>query len=211
MSVEHRTLGHADVHEPKHISISGTSDAGKVITSSATINGVSEYRKLKSSEINDDTFAQYKAYGGKTIKNNATVIAKTAAVDTTFNTASDYSQVTGLFESPDVAPFYNVTSQTNTFTVPVTGHYVIDFWTVTSAAMANTDVAFNIGVNGAVSTDRPVTTRVIGANDRMCIAAHSQTLLTAGDVVSLWLASSNTTNIRIHHARFSVTLLRRTV
>lgn len=52
MSVEHSTLGHADVHEPKHITISSVSDAGKVITNSSSSNGVSVYRKLTDIDIN---------------------------------------------------------------------------------------------------------------------------------------------------------------
>jgi hypothetical protein len=50
-NIEHSTLGHDKVHEPKHITIATTTDAGKVITSSGSTNGVSVYRKLGIAEL----------------------------------------------------------------------------------------------------------------------------------------------------------------
>jgi hypothetical protein len=50
-NIEHSTLGHSLVHEPKHITIATTADAGKVITSSSSTNGVSTYRKLGIYEL----------------------------------------------------------------------------------------------------------------------------------------------------------------
>jgi len=52
-ALQHDTLTHAQVHEPRWISINGTSDTGKVITSSSATPGISEYRKLKLSEISE--------------------------------------------------------------------------------------------------------------------------------------------------------------
>lgn len=49
--VAHESLGHDRVHEPKHITTSTTSDAGKVITASSTVTGVSVFRKLGISEL----------------------------------------------------------------------------------------------------------------------------------------------------------------
>lgn len=47
----HSTMPHAEVHEPKHITISLTNDAGKVITPSGTTAGTSELRFLTSDEV----------------------------------------------------------------------------------------------------------------------------------------------------------------
>ena len=49
--IEHASLGSSDCHEPKHISNSNTSDAGKVITPSRTSNGVSELRYLRAEDV----------------------------------------------------------------------------------------------------------------------------------------------------------------
>lgn len=51
--LQHASLQHALCHEPKHITISSTTDAGKVITSSSSTSGVSVYRNLVESEIDD--------------------------------------------------------------------------------------------------------------------------------------------------------------
>jgi hypothetical protein len=207
---QHSTLADSEIHYCKHITTATTADAGKVITPSSATNGISTLRKITTAELNDTTFDLYRAYGGKTIKNNATVINRVAAVDATFNTASDFTQVTGIWQTPDVAPVLNTTQQTNTFTIGATGIYEINWWGVVSSSMANTEIAFNFGVNGAVSTDRPVIAHVTGANDRGVSAAHAQALLPAGSVLSMWLGSTVTANITIHQGRASVSLLQRT-
>jgi len=52
MTVEHNTLTGASLHEPKGIDSAGTSDAGKVLTPSATTAGEGELRNLVENEIN---------------------------------------------------------------------------------------------------------------------------------------------------------------
>lgn len=49
--VEHVNIQHADTHEPRHITVSTTADAGKVITPSSSTNGVSVLRFLGITEI----------------------------------------------------------------------------------------------------------------------------------------------------------------
>ena len=51
--LQHNTLAHAQSHEPKHISINGTSASGKVITNDSSTPSISEYRALKESEITE--------------------------------------------------------------------------------------------------------------------------------------------------------------
>jgi hypothetical protein len=50
-NIQHSTLAHANVHEPKHITINGTSASGKVITNSSTVSGTSEYRNLAQGDL----------------------------------------------------------------------------------------------------------------------------------------------------------------
>jgi hypothetical protein len=49
----HSTLASASVHEPKHITTNGTSASGSVITSSSSTSGISEYRRLKQTDLDD--------------------------------------------------------------------------------------------------------------------------------------------------------------
>lgn len=48
---DHRYLSTSEVHEPKHISSSSTTDTGKVITPSSITGGTSELRKLTPQDI----------------------------------------------------------------------------------------------------------------------------------------------------------------
>jgi hypothetical protein len=51
--LQHDTLTHSQVHEPKWISLSNTADTGKVITPSSSVSGTSELRKLVETEISN--------------------------------------------------------------------------------------------------------------------------------------------------------------
>lgn len=51
MTILHSAIEHADCHEPRHITPSALSDAGKVITPSASVVGTSELRFLTFAEI----------------------------------------------------------------------------------------------------------------------------------------------------------------
>ena len=50
---EHVDIASADAHEPKGITPAATSDAGKVITPSGSTAGISELRKLKTTELDN--------------------------------------------------------------------------------------------------------------------------------------------------------------
>ncbi len=56
-NIEHSTLGHDKVHEPKHITIATVEDAGKVITPSGATNGVSVLRKIGIHELDASAVA----------------------------------------------------------------------------------------------------------------------------------------------------------
>lgn len=53
MTIEHVDIPNAELHEPKNIPTSNTSDTGKVITPSSTVSGTSELRRLVASEIDE--------------------------------------------------------------------------------------------------------------------------------------------------------------
>jgi chloramphenicol 3-O-phosphotransferase len=56
-NIQHSTLAHGQVHEPRWIGINGTGASGKVITNSSSTAGISEYRKLTFLDIdNKDLF-----------------------------------------------------------------------------------------------------------------------------------------------------------
>lgn len=50
-TLQHSSLPSSAVHEPKHITINGTSASGKVITNSSSSTGQSEYRFLTRADL----------------------------------------------------------------------------------------------------------------------------------------------------------------
>ena len=50
-NLQHSTLPSASVHEPKHISINGTTASGNVITNNSSVTGTSEYRRLVQADV----------------------------------------------------------------------------------------------------------------------------------------------------------------
>ena len=51
--IQHSSLQHPDVHEPRWITLNGTGASGNVITNSSSTSGISEYRRLSQDEIDD--------------------------------------------------------------------------------------------------------------------------------------------------------------
>jgi len=201
---EHSTIANADCHEPKHVTDALTSDAGKVVTPSSTTAGTSELRQLTRDELSD--YVEH--YGQQTISGNTTTIAVTAAVDATLGTATDYMQVTGIFDAIPGGLNNGVTQQTNQLTVAQTGVYRIEIYANTSASTASTVVGFRFAVNGTVGVSRQPKNLMKTAGDVQNGAAHGFISLTANDVLTLWIASDTTSNITIEDAVFQLTLIR---
>ncbi len=152
------------------------------------------------------------AYSGKTIKNNGTAIAVPAMTDATnFSTAGDWRQVTGVFESPEVAPSVNFTRGTNDVTVLITGVYHIEFDASSQHSVNTSQVAFTFGINGTVQPDRPQIHLFATSGANYHLHAHAYATLTAGQVVTVWTASDKAGNITTRQGRFSLTLINRTV
>lgn len=146
-------------------------------------------------------------FGQRTVTNNTTTIAKTAAVDPTLVSNADYTQVTGIFASLPDGIVSGVTQQTNSMLINTTGPYEIKIWASFTSSTNNTNVAFKFAVNGVIGTARRPRARVGTTGDRVAVAAHGYINLNAGDVVTLWFASDTTSNITIEDAVFSVVYL----
>lgn len=143
-------------------------------------------------------------YGTRTITNNATTLAKTAAADPTLVSNADYTQVTGIFGSLPDGIVRGITQQTNSITVGRTGAYEIMLWASVSTANNNVNVAFKFAVNGVISLVRRPIVRLDVANSIGTVCANGLVQLNSGDVITLWIASTVTTAVRIYDAVFSL-------
>lgn len=143
-------------------------------------------------------------YGTRTISNNAAIIAKTAAADPTLATNTDYTQVITIFDALPNGVLRGITQQTNSLTITRAGVYEIMLWASLSASNANTDVAFKFAVNGTIGLVRRPRVRLDIANNIGALCANGLVQLAIGDVVTLWIASTVTTNVHIYDAVFSL-------
>ena len=143
-------------------------------------------------------------YGTRTVTNNSSLIAKTAATDPTLVSNTDYTQVTSIFGALPDGQLRGITQQANSLTVTRAGVYEIMLWASMSASANNTNVAFKFAVNGVISLVRRPMVRLDVANNIGAVCANGLVSLAAGDIVTLWLASSTTCNIRIQDAVLSL-------
>lgn len=200
---EHNILLNAQTHEPKHITDAVTGDAGKVITPSSTVSGTSDIRVLTPAEV-----GVLSHYGEMEVIQNSTVKALTAATDTTLYTASDYSQITGLFTAGVVD---GITFATDELTVPITGIYSLYGWANVTFSVNNPLIGLKFTLNGV--TVPPVATptlrRKLGTGaDVASMAGTGLVSLTAGDSIGISTASSLTGNLTITDGNVFITLVK---
>jgi len=147
------------------------------------------------------------AHGQKAVTNNATAIAKVAAVDPTFNTSTDYSQITGIYDVGGTTTFL-VTEGTDSLTVLKAGVYRIDVWGNFKSDTVTTRLAFKWAKNGVIGLQRKlvVTTGSAGVSANGC--AYGLWEFAVGDVITFWMASDKTANITPVDMLWTITLER---
>lgn len=143
-------------------------------------------------------------YGTRSITNNSSLIAKTAATDPTLVSNTDYTQVTAIFSALPDGVLRGITQQTNSLTVTRAGVYEIMLWASLTSSANNTNVAFKFAVNGAINLVRRPMARLDVAGQIGSVCANGLVNLAVGDVITLWLASTTTANIKIQDAVFSL-------
>lgn len=155
--IQHSTLTSSQVHEPKHISTSGTSDAGKVITPSSTTAGTSELRKLTDLEITNK-----KEY--LTIYMADVSTASSSYMIAPFNGTIDkvWSVLSGAIATADsaITLYINTTAVTHpAFTIAFTGSAAGDIdSTVPTALRTFTEGQYlRVATDGASANTVPVT------------------------------------------------------
>lgn len=141
-------------------------------------------------------------YGQRSAVGNTTALSLAAAADSTLASDGDYTQVTGIFVEPPDGENYGVTQQANSFTINRAGVYRIEFWASARSNQSNTQVAFRFAVNGTLGTQRRPKIFMRGSGEVHCGSAFGYRHFDAGDVVTLWVASTNTTDVVIEDCVF---------
>jgi hypothetical protein len=141
-------------------------------------------------------------YGQRAVSTNTSVIAMTAAVDSTLATNTDYTQITGIFNATPDGVNSGITQQTNSFTIAVSGTYRIEFWANASSSVNNTQLGFKFAVNGVIGLARKPKIYLRTSGEVHPGSAFGYAHFDAGDVVTLWMASTQTANITIEDLVF---------
>lgn len=183
--VEHKTLPDAEIHEPKGIA---SATSGQVLVANGAGSG--------SWQTSNSGAAQY---AGVNIQGNSTVIAVSAASDSTLHTASDYVMIPSSLLTQDISS--GITFDANDgFVIAEAGVYIIQGWTSLSSSGTNNTVAFSYAINGTfVSPIRPVVkVKLKVAGDILPVTGFGLITLAAGDVIRGGLADDTGSNVTLH-------------
>lgn len=222
MTIQHRLIPDAELHEPKGVSTATSQQVyhadglgsgvwkrpDGLSIKGLTGDGGSTNKNIISDGTDGFTYRMHKAYGGMGITNNAANFAMTAAVDPGLNTDSDYVLLTG-----GGAPWISsVTSleipfSVDRLTVPVNGVYFIDLWcNISLFPNINAKVSFKYRVNGTTFGPRKTVVKSNAAGDYGTLVGSGFITLAAGNYVQVMAASTHTGNLVIGDANGSLLL-----
>lgn len=154
---------------------------------------------------------RHAVYGSSTITTNNTPFAVTAVADTSFNTASQFTLLTGAGAPWQGETLAGVTFLTDRLIVPVTGIYLANFWVNIKSFPSNTaSISFRYRVNGTTFVTRNPIVKSSVAGDVTTISAHGHALLNAGDYMQITVASDTTGSLIIRDLNNSIVLLNQT-
>lgn len=151
------------------------------------------------------------AYGAQVITNNPTNFPLTAVADTTFNTPTQFTLMTGVGAPWVSSTLFGVTFSVDRLTAPVTGMYKLDFWCNIAAFTGNTaKISFRHLINGVTYVTRKPTVKSASAGDITTLSAFGLVQMTVGDYIQLTVASDTTGNLLLSDANMTLTLVRQT-
>lgn len=223
--IQHRDIPDAQLHEPKGVAAAstgyvyvangvGSGTWKKVGTDSfkgISGDGGSSNKKLVSDGSNGFSLREDVLYGAQTITSNNTVFAVTAVADTTFNTASQFSLLTGPGAPWTSENLFGVAFDVDRLTVPVSGIYEVHTWmNITVFPNASARVAVRYRVNGSTFSLRKPTVKSAIANDISQVTGFGLVSLNAGDYIQMYVASDTTGNLVIGDCSHSIKLIRQT-
>lgn len=222
MTIEHKDITEANLHEPKGVStaLSGTSYKATGLgsgswrkTLSSDFQGVSgdsgiANRFFVSDGSNGFKIVTARAHGTMAITNNNINIPLTAVADGTFNTPSQYSLMTPT-TSPWVGETLNgIVFDTDKLTVPVTGIYYFScYMNIGLFPATNAKVSFRYKVNGTTFSTRKPIVKAASASDEGQIFANGLISLAASDYVQIYIATDVSGNLLIKDANFTLHLV----
>ena len=199
----HKDLSAAECHEDILIIPAGTIDSGKVITPSSSTAGEGELRQLNCSEILNTPLD----FGNMVITNNTTIQSLTIAVDTTFNTNTDYASITPAFWAGEFNSD-GITFASGQLTVSKPGMYLITGFLSLKSSVNNTRAALKGLVNGTTFTPRKIQNEAPSTSAETNFAGSILALLAVNDTIEFAIAVDKTCDITINDANIDMIMIR---
>lgn len=199
----HKDVVNAESHEPKHITDTLTTDAGKVLTPSDSVSGTSELRNLVAGEV----VGLLTSFGCMEIINNSSSQSLTAATDSTLRTFADYTEITNLTGGP--APcMEGITFSSDRLIVDAEGIYELIGWVSFESSVSSTLCSLRPGVNGGSGGPNITIFKVANGNEPTIVSATGIFPLSAADEISMYMAVDSNTDIIIEDATFTIKRIR---
>lgn len=219
MSIEHVNIVDPNIHEPKGIVSAGSNTVytangassgawGKIKT--PMLQGLSGDGGLSGLHVSTDgangfTLTQQIAYGSMVITNNAVAGALVAVADTTFNTPSQYTLMTGASYPWSSENLNTFTFNTDRLIAGIGGTYLLIAYTNIGAFPGGTSkLSLRFRINGVTFSLRKPTVRAAGVGDENQIMGSGLLNLNANDFIQLYIASDTTGNVTIKDANLAL-------
>lgn len=143
-------------------------------------------------------------FGTRSITQNTTPIAFTAAADPTLSDNDDYIQIEGIFNPLPDGASYGVVQQENSVVINRAGDYTIELWATCGSSVNNTALAFKFGVDGSIGLGRRPKLFIRNSTEQHSLSAFGYHHFDAGAIITLYAASTKTANITVEDAVFGV-------
>jgi len=219
MTIEHKDIPDTDRHEPKGVSIAV---ANSVYVANGAAAGI--WKKIGSPQlqgISGDsgeagksivsdgadgfTFKKEAIYGTMAITNNAVTYSMTAVADTTFNTASQFTLLTGSSFPWASENLQDITFSTNRLTVNTAGIYQFTtYLNIGAFPSISSKIALRYLINGATYSARKPTIKSSGTGAEGQLVGTGLVSLAANDYLQIVLASDATGSILIRDANVTL-------
>ena len=222
MTIEHRIITDPEIHEAKGITTAATNTSYKANgagtgtwrkTVSPDLQGISgdsgvSDKVLVSDGANGFKFVSGIAHGSQTITANAVNIALTAVADTTFNTPTQYSLMTGTGSPWLGETLSGITFSVDKLTVPITGVYLItSYLNIGAFPSTVAKIALRYRINGSTFSTRFPTIKSSGTGAESQLIGFGLVSMSAGDYIQLYIASDVTGNLLIKSANSTMHLV----
>jgi len=189
MTIEHKNIPDADLHEPKGVA---TALERTIYTADGLGSGVWGHTSTS-------------CHGAMEIVNNSTATSVTAAVDATLNTDSDYVKITAGWTGPHL---HNMSFNIDEMIADIAGHYELFFWASIKIPSINNFIGLKFAINDTTPfSAQKIVSQSATAGDYRNISGSAAVDLSATDTISIYIAASKTDNIIIEEAGLNMVLL----